>query len=66
MIKAFMDWTSVGVAAGALVKVLPAIAAVLSIVWMAIRIWESKTVQSWFGRDKTTQGDAVDPRSRHP
>ena len=32
---------------GTIVKMLPAIAAVFTIVWTAIRIYETKTVQSW-------------------
>jgi len=29
---------------------LPAIAAIFTIVWTAIRIYETKTVQGWIGR----------------
>ena len=37
---------------GALVDLLPAIAAVFTIVWTGIRIYETKTVQKWLGKDK--------------
>ena len=60
MIKALLDWTSVAVAAGALVKLLPAIAALWTIAWLSIRIWESKTLQGWRKRGKVTQGEKVD------
>lgn len=35
-----MDYTSVGIAVGTLTEVLPDIAAVLSITWLAIRIYK--------------------------
>ncbi len=60
MIKAFLDWTSVAVAAGALVKLLPAIAAFWTIAWLSISMWESKTVQGWRKCGKVTQGEKVD------
>ncbi len=45
--KHVVDAASVGVVAGTLLQYLPALAAGLSIVWMMIRIWETKTVQWW-------------------
>ena len=45
--KHVIDWTSIGIALGSLIKVLPSIAAALSIVWTLIRIYETKTVQGW-------------------
>ena len=48
--KHVIDWTSIGVAFGSLVQILPSIAAALSIVWSVIRIYETKTVQSWLKR----------------
>jgi len=50
--KHVFDWTSIGIALGTLVKVLPSIAAALSIVWSVIRIYETKTVQGWIRRIK--------------
>jgi len=44
--KHFIDWTSIGIALGSLMQILPSIAAVLSIVWSIIRIYETKTVQA--------------------
>lgn len=37
---------------GTLVDVLPAVAALFTIVWTAIRIYETKTVQGWVKRIK--------------
>lgn len=45
--KHVIDWTSIGIAFGSLVQILPSIAAALSIVWSLIRIYETKTVQRW-------------------
>ena len=39
------DVLSLGVVLGTLAQVLPSIAAVFTIVWTAIRIYETKTVQ---------------------
>lgn len=50
--KHVIDWTSIGVAFGSLVQILPSIAAALSIVWSVIRIYETKTVQSWLKKRK--------------
>lgn len=44
------DAVSVVVVLGALAKVLPPIAAFLTIVWTAIRIYETRTVQRLLGR----------------
>jgi DMSO reductase anchor subunit len=45
--KHVIDWTSIGIALGTLMQILPSIAAALSIIWSVIRIYETKTVQSW-------------------
>jgi hypothetical protein len=45
--KSVIDWTSIGVAFGSLLQILPSIAAALSILWTIIRIYETKTVQGW-------------------
>ena len=50
--KHAIDWTSIGIAFGTLLQVLPSIAATLSIVWSIIRIYETKTVQTWLKRKK--------------
>ena len=45
--KHVIDWTSIGIAFGSLIQILPSIAAALSILWTVIRIYETKTVQGW-------------------
>ena len=44
-VKISGDGTSIGVVVATLTEILPAVAAVFSIVWMAIRIYETDTVQ---------------------
>jgi hypothetical protein len=44
--KHAIDAVSVLTVLGTLMEVLPAIAALFTIIWTAIRIWETKTVQS--------------------
>lgn len=55
-IKQAVDAASVVTVVGTLMDVLPAIAAVFTIVWTAIRIWETKTVQDWISRGKDKEG----------
>ena len=50
--KHVVDGLSMATVVGALVDLLPAIAAVFTIVWTGIRIYETKTVQKWLGKDK--------------
>lgn len=47
--KHFVDALSILTVLGTLVDALPAVAALLSIVWSILRIYESKTVQGWLG-----------------
>ena len=49
--KTVLDVTAVGVGAGALIQILPAIAAGFTIVWLSIRIWETDTVRKWTKRN---------------
>ena len=48
--KHIVDAVSVATVLGTLVEMLPSIAAVFTIVWTGIRIWETDTVRSWTGR----------------
>lgn len=50
--KHAIDAASVGVVAMSLAGWLPAIAAIFTIIWTGIRIWETKTVQGWVNRVK--------------
>ena len=49
-VKHIVDALSIMTVLGTLVNILPAIAAILSIIWSVIRIYESKTVQGWLGK----------------
>jgi len=49
--KHVVDALSILTVLGTLVELLPAVAAILSIVWSLIRIYESKTVQRWLGKE---------------
>lgn len=42
-----LDVTSIGVLLGSLAEILPHVAAIFTIVWTCIRIYETKTVQKW-------------------
>lgn len=48
--KHVVDALSIATVLGTLVEFLPAIAAVFTIIWTGIRIWETDTVQSLFER----------------
>lgn len=48
--KTLMDGLSVVTVVGTLVDMLPSFAALLTIVWTGIRIWETDTVQRIIGR----------------
>jgi hypothetical protein len=55
--KAVVDALSLVVVGATILKWLPAVAAVFSIIWTAIRIYESKTVQGWIDRNKANDED---------
>jgi hypothetical protein len=48
--KHLADASVIIVGIGALTDALPKIAALLTILWLAIRIWESDTVRGWTRR----------------
>jgi len=58
-IKPIGDVTSITLIFGAWVEALPHVAAFLSIVWVAIRIFETRSVQKMFGRKSRTRSDDV-------
>lgn len=47
--KHVIDALSLATVLGTLMSALPAIAALASLIWSAIRIYETKTVQAWLG-----------------
>jgi hypothetical protein len=50
--KHVIDGLSLVTVLGALVELLPAVAAIFTIVWTAIRIYETNTVQQLLGKKK--------------
>jgi len=46
------DVLSIATLLGSLASLLPAVAAILTIVWTAIRIYETSTVQRLLGRER--------------
>jgi hypothetical protein len=48
--KHIIDFASIATVLGTLADMLPAIAAIFTIVWTAIRIYETKTVQRLIGK----------------
>ena len=55
--KHIVDALSVATVLGTLVEMLPSIAAVFTIVWTSIRIWETDTVRGWTGRGRNSALD---------
>lgn len=51
-VKHLIDALSVGTMLGTLFQMLPNIAALITIIWTTIRIFETQTVQEWLGRSK--------------
>ena len=50
--KHLIDGASIATVMGTLMNWLPAVAALFSIVWTTIRIYETKTVQGWLKSKK--------------
>jgi hypothetical protein len=57
-IKHVVDGLSIITVIGTLADMLPSVAAVFTIVWTSIRIWETTTVQNWV--KKLRGKDAID------
>jgi hypothetical protein len=51
-VKHIMDGVSVVTAVGTITNMLPAVAAIFTIIWTGIRIYESETVQKFLNKDK--------------
>jgi hypothetical protein len=49
-VKHAIDALSIATVIGTLADMLPSVAAVFTIVWTSIRIWETETVKRWTGR----------------
>lgn len=50
--KQILDVLSVATVVGALMDMLPSIAALFTILWTGLRIWETDTVRGWTGRSR--------------
>ena len=50
-VKSGIDVAAVVGGFGSWFAILPDVAALLSIIWLALRIWETDTVKRWTGRD---------------
>ena len=61
--KMILDALSVVTVIGTLIDMLPSIAALFTIIWTGIRIWETETVQRMIGRKKDAkpQPEATQP-----
>ena len=58
--KHLIDFSAVGTAFGALFDLLPHVSSLLAVVWIIIRIYESRTVQAIVNRKRmpmTREGD---------
>lgn len=55
--KTVGDAVSIVTVVGTLAEVLPALAALFTIVWTALRIYETSTVQKLLGKDKDVKED---------
>jgi glycerol-3-phosphate acyltransferase PlsY len=53
--KHVVDGLAIATTLGTLMEVLPSVSALLSIIWLAIRIWETDTVQKLVKRDAKQQ-----------
>ena len=53
--KTVLDGLSVITVVGTLVDMLPSVAALFTIVWTGIRIWETDTFQRLIGRKKNAE-----------
>lgn len=57
--KTVGDAVSIVTVVGTLAEVLPAIAALFTIIWTVVRIYETNTVQKLLGRNKSKENDNV-------
>jgi hypothetical protein len=55
--KNVVDAVSVVTVVGTIVDMLPSIAALFTIIWTAIRIWETQTVQNFLRRRKEADAE---------
>ncbi len=58
--KNIIDALSVVTVIGTLAQVLPSIAALFTIIWTGLRIWETETVRNLTGRGKAKEPKSAD------
>ena len=58
--KNIIDALSVVTVIGTLAQALPSIAALFTIIWTALRIWETETVRNLTGRGKAKEPESAD------
>jgi hypothetical protein len=51
-VKLSMDLASLATMIGTLAQWLPEVAALFTILWTALRIYESRTIQRWLGKSE--------------
>jgi len=61
-VKTVIDGLSVVTVVGTLVDMLPSFAALFTIIWTGIRIWETDTVQKLLGREVPKEQDDADQK----
>ena len=54
-LKYVIDALSLATVLGTLMDMLPSIGALFTVLWTAIRIYETKTVQGWLGKKDAEQ-----------
>ena len=61
-VKDIVDWLAVTAWLGVLLRLLPHVSTVLTIIWMAIRVYESPTVQGFLAarRKEKSHHDQID------
>ena len=60
--KHLIDLSAIFTAVGTMMSILPVIASLFTIIWMGIRIWETKTVQKLFGNKEVIEDEGAKPR----
>ena len=60
--KHLIDLSAIFTAVGTMLSWLPHLASLFTIIWMAIRIWETNTVQKIFGNKEVIGDEGAKPR----
>jgi len=60
--KHLIDLSAIFTAVGTMMSILPVLASLFTIIWMGIRIWETKTVQKLYGNKEVIEDEGTKPR----